>query len=125
MSVNKGLHRRHGLLGDRLERPALRIVHRADRAVGVEQHDLVHAHAEDLRGDAVGGVAQQNTPPSAQLAGSSLDARDAPSRLGVGGMVPIMRVQANGEMQFERTLKAAMSSAIERDRPTMPILAAE
>ena len=41
------------------------------------------------------------------------------------GMVPIMRVQANGEMQLERTLNAAISSAIERDRPMMPILAAE
>src|SRR5882762_9013133 len=37
----------------------------------------------------------------------------------------VMRVQAKGEMQLERTLKAAMSSAIERERPTMPILAAE
>ena len=40
------------------------------------------------------------------------------------GMVPIMRVQANGEMQLERTLKRAMSSAIDFDRPTMPSLAA-
>ena len=47
------------MLGDRLQRPALGVVHRAHRAVGVEQHDLVHAHAEDLRGDAVGGVGQQ------------------------------------------------------------------
>ena len=35
-----------------------------------------------------------------------------------------MRVQANGAMQFERTLKRAMSSAMPRDRPTMPIFAA-
>src|SRR6185437_3231952 len=47
-----GPHRRHGVLGDRLEGPALGVVHRAHWTVGVEQHDLVHAHAEDLRGDA-------------------------------------------------------------------------
>ena len=40
------------------------------------------------------------------------------------GMVPIMRLQAKGEMQFERTLKRSMSSAIDFDRPTMPSLAA-
>src|SRR6185503_18744424 len=56
-----GLHRRHGVLGDRLEGPALGVVHRTYRTVGVEQHDLVHAHAEDLRGDAgfLRGVRQQ------------------------------------------------------------------
>src|SRR5579862_3639231 len=41
------------------------------------------------------------------------------------GMVPIMRVQAKGGVQLERTLTAAMSSAIDRDKPIMPILAAE
>src|SRR6266478_5045451 len=40
------------------------------------------------------------------------------------GMVPIRRLQANGETQFERTLKRFMSSAIDFDRPTMPSLAA-
>ena len=40
------------------------------------------------------------------------------------GMVPISRDQANGETQLERTLKRAMSSAIDFDRPTMPSLAA-
>ena len=35
-----------------------------------------------------------------------------------------MRVQANGAMQFERTLKRCMSSAIDRDSPTIPNLAA-
>ena len=40
------------------------------------------------------------------------------------GMVPIKRLQAKGETQFERTLKRRISSAIERDRPTMPIFAA-
>jgi len=35
-----------------------------------------------------------------------------------------MRLQANGAMQFERTLKRAMSSAIARDSPTMPSFAA-
>src|SRR6218665_3239861 len=41
------------------------------------------------------------------------------------GMVSVMRLQASGAMQFERTLKAAMSSAIALDRPTMPSLAAQ
>ena len=40
------------------------------------------------------------------------------------GMVPIMRLHANGEMQFERTLKRCMSSAMDFDRPTMPSFAA-
>ena len=40
------------------------------------------------------------------------------------GMVPISRDQANGETQLERTLKRAMSSAIDFDSPTMPSLAA-
>jgi len=40
------------------------------------------------------------------------------------GMESIMRVQANGATQFERTLKRCMSSAIERDSPTMPNFAA-
>ena len=40
------------------------------------------------------------------------------------GMVPIIRVQANGETQLERTLKRPMSSAIDFDSPTMPSLAA-
>ena len=35
-----------------------------------------------------------------------------------------MRVQANGDTQFERTLKRAMSSAIPRESPTMPSFAA-
>ena len=35
-----------------------------------------------------------------------------------------MRVQANGDTQFERTLNRAMSSAMPRDSPTIPILAA-
>ena len=34
------------------------------------------------------------------------------------------RLQAKGEMQFERTLKRAMSRAIDFESPTMPILAA-
>ena len=36
-----------------------------------------------------------------------------------------MRLQAKGEMQFERTLYFAMSSAMDFDRPAMPSLAAE
>ena len=40
------------------------------------------------------------------------------------GIEAIMRLQANGAMQFERTLKRAMSSAMPFDRPTMPSLAA-
>ena len=35
-----------------------------------------------------------------------------------------MRVQANGAMQFERTLKRCMSRAIPRESPTMPNFAA-
>ena len=35
-----------------------------------------------------------------------------------------MRPQANGAIAFERTLKRCMSSAMPRDRPTMPIFAA-
>ena len=40
------------------------------------------------------------------------------------GIESIMRVQANGAMQFERTLKRCMSSAMPRESPTMPNLAA-
>ena len=40
------------------------------------------------------------------------------------GMVPIMRLQAKGEIQFEVTPKRAISRAIELDRPAMPSLAA-
>ena len=39
-------------------------------------------------------------------------------------MASIIRVQAKGEMQLERTLKRAPSMAITRLNPTMPILAA-
>ena len=41
------------------------------------------------------------------------------------GMVPVMRDQAKGAMQFDRTLKRDMSSAIDFDSPTMPSFAAE
>ncbi len=41
------------------------------------------------------------------------------------GIEPIMRLQANGAMQFERTWDFAMSRAIDFDSPTMPSLAAE
>ena len=40
-------------------------------------------------------------------------------------VVPIMRDQAKGAMAFERTPNFAMSSAIDLESPTMPILAAE
>src|SRR5271156_4664849 len=39
------------------------------------------------------------------------------------GIESIIRVQANGAIQFERTLKRSMSSAMPRDSPTMPSLA--
>ena len=38
---------------------------------------------------------------------------------------PIIRLNANGEMQFERTLNFAMSIAMDFDSATMAILAAE
>ena len=41
------------------------------------------------------------------------------------GMEPIMRLQAKGAMQLERTRYFAMSSAIDLDNPTMPSFAAE
>ena len=41
------------------------------------------------------------------------------------GIEPIMRLQAKGEMQFERTWYFAMSSAIDLDNPAMPSFAAE
>ena len=41
------------------------------------------------------------------------------------GIEAVMRLQANGAMQFERTPARAMSSAIDCDRPMMPALAAE
>ena len=40
------------------------------------------------------------------------------------GIEPIMRLQANGAMQLERTWYFAMSSAIDFDSPTMPSFAA-
>lgn len=40
------------------------------------------------------------------------------------GIDETMRLQAKGAMQLERTLKRCRSIAIERDRPTMPSLAA-
>ena len=40
-------------------------------------------------------------------------------------MEPVMRLQAKGEMQFERTPKAAMSMAMDFERATIPNLAAE
>src|SRR5262249_10224175 len=40
------------------------------------------------------------------------------------GIESIMRVKANGAMQFERNLKRSMSSAIARESPTMPNFAA-
>ena len=42
----------------------------------------------------------------------------------VMGMVPMRRLQANGEMQFDRTPKRCISSAIDFDSPTMPSFAA-
>ena len=41
------------------------------------------------------------------------------------GIEPIMRLHANGAMQFERTLNFSMSSAIDFDNATSPSLAAE
>ncbi|MNS92235.1 hypothetical protein D3C72_1263640 [compost metagenome] len=41
------------------------------------------------------------------------------------GIELVMRLQANGAMQFERTLKRCMSSAIDFDSAAMPSLAAE
>ncbi|MNC66954.1 hypothetical protein D3C75_1174100 [compost metagenome] len=40
------------------------------------------------------------------------------------GTAPIMRLQAAGEMQLERTPKEAMSRAMAFDMPTIPSLAA-
>ena len=40
------------------------------------------------------------------------------------GMAPIMRLQAKGAMQLERTLNFSMSSAIDFDSAAMPSLAA-
>jgi len=40
------------------------------------------------------------------------------------GIEPIMRLQAKGAIQFERTLYFAMSSAMDFDSPTTPSLAA-
>ena len=40
------------------------------------------------------------------------------------GIEAIMRLQANGEMQFDRTLKRRMSSAIDFESAAMPSLAA-
>ena len=40
------------------------------------------------------------------------------------GMVPIIRLQAKGEIQFERTFKRDISSAIDFDNPAIPSLAA-
>jgi hypothetical protein len=41
------------------------------------------------------------------------------------GIEPIMRLQAKGEMQLERTLNLCMSSAIDLDSAVTPSLAAE
>src|SRR5689334_6108861 len=41
------------------------------------------------------------------------------------GIDPIIRLQAKGAMQFERTWYFAMSSAIDLDRPAIPNFAAE
>jgi hypothetical protein len=41
------------------------------------------------------------------------------------GIDAVIAVQAQGAMQFERTLNFAMSSAIDFDKPTTPIFAAE
>ena len=41
------------------------------------------------------------------------------------GIEPIMRLQAKGAMQFERTLNFCMSSAIDFDSAAMPSFAAE
>ena len=41
------------------------------------------------------------------------------------GMVAIIRLQAAGAIQLERTENRSMSSAIDFDSPTMAILAAE
>ena len=40
------------------------------------------------------------------------------------GMVPISRLQANGEIQFDRTPKRDMSKASDFESPTMPSFAA-
>jgi hypothetical protein len=43
---------------------------------------------------------------------------------GVFGIDPIMRLQAKGEMQFERTLNRLRSSAMDFDSAAIPSLAA-
>src|SRR5579864_4981788 len=43
----------------------------------------------------------------------------------VAGMEPVMRLQANGEMQLERTLKRFISRAMDFDSAAMPSFAAE
>src|SRR5262245_41755624 len=57
--VEGRLQRRHRMLRDGLRRPAVAALHRPQRTVLAEQEDLVHAHAENLARDVLGGIAEQ------------------------------------------------------------------
>ena len=94
-----------------------RAMHRAHRPRLAHQEDLVVAHREDLAVDVLRRVAGRNTASGAILAGVicfSFSTRACCSGVSVG-IEPIMRLQANGAMQLERTLNFAMSSAIDFD----------
>ena len=61
------------------------------------------------------------------LSGVKLRATSSRARFSsvLAGIVPTIRVNANGAMQLERTLKRCMSIAIDFDRPATPSFAAE
>src|SRR6185437_15912985 len=72
------LERRHRVLSDRLRRPALAAVDRADGPRLAHQEDLVAAHGEDLAGDVLGEIAGKiDRERRDLLGGRGLDALDA------------------------------------------------
>src|SRR6266545_2867896 len=76
-------------LGQPLGSPPLIVVHVADRAHVVEEHDLLAAHAEDLAGDLLGRLAREEDGHRRDVLGTHLldllHARLLRLRLGGGG----------------------------------------
>ena len=93
-------------LGEAFGRPAVGVVHAHDRALVAEEHDLLAANAEDLTVDVAGRVARQEHRDRRDVGGRELlDLLHARFCVSVSvGIVPIIRVHANGEIQLAVTL---------------------
>ncbi len=121
-------HGGNGLLGDRLRRSSRRRGARCARGRFCEKRKISFARTPKIwpLTSAAASLARYTASGAIFEVSMLFSFSTRAFCSGVSaGMVPIMRLQAKGAMQFERTLYFAMSSAIDLDSPTMPSLAAE